>query len=305
MKIAAMDFGTNSFLCLIAEVSKNGDFKVLHDESQIVRLGQELQKTGRLHPEALSRAEISIKSFSELIQKFKVDHVQAVATAAAREAQNADEFLQICARYKIPLATISGDQEARMSFRGAISPNNPSKTLLIDIGGGSTEYIVGTPQKIEFSLSLPYGAVKLTEKYVTQQPVLKSDEEALRKFIKARTEEVWAQIETLKPEKICAVAGTPTALVAAMLGKFDAEKIEGFVIDRKPLWEWIEKFRNTTIEEKKNRYNLGARADIIFSGTIILEELLSRLNMEALYVSTKGIRYGLAYQMVDDFKSFA
>lgn len=303
MKIAAIDFGTNSFLCLIAEVSKEGDLKVLHDESQIVRLGQELQKTGKLHPEALKRAEDSIKSFSELIKKFQVDHVQAVATAAAREAENSEEFLKICKRYQIPLATISGDQEAKMSFRGAISPKSPFRTLLIDIGGGSTEYIVGTPRKIEFGLSLPYGAVKLTEKYVSQQPVLENDEQALRKFIKSRTEEVWAQVETLKPDRICAVAGTPTALVAAMLGEFNAEKIEGFEISRQLLSEWVEKFRKTTIEEKKNKYNLGARADIIFSGTVILEELLARLNMDAFYVSTKGIRYGLAYQMVDDLRS--
>lgn len=303
MKIAALDLGTNSFLCLIGEVSKSGQFTVLHDESEVVRLGQELQKTGELHSEALKRADVCLKKFREKIEKFNVDKVQAVATAAAREAKNASEFTKICEKHNLPLITISGDEEARMSFRGAISPTEKSKSLLIDIGGGSTEYIVGTPAKIEFGLSLPYGAVKLTEKFVTQQPVPMEDEAQLRKFLTLRTEETWAQIEAHAPDKIWAVAGTPTALVAAMLGQFDAQKIEGYRIDQKTLSDWIENFRKTSVEEKRQRYNLGARADVIFSGTVILEELLKRLEMDEFFVSTKGIRYGLAYQMVDDIMS--
>lgn len=302
MKIAALDFGTNSFLCLIAEVSHSGQFQVLHDESQIVRLGQDLQKTGRLHPEALMRAENTLKSFRDTISKFQVDRVQAVATAAAREAENSSAFLQLCQQYQFPLRTISGEEEARMSFRGAISAEASEKTLLIDIGGGSTEYIVGTPKKIEFAQSLPYGAVKLTEKYISQQPVQLEDEQALRKFIKSRTEEVWAQVESLNPTKIIAVAGTPTAIVAAIQGQFDAKKVEGFQLSQGLLTEWVEKFRKTSIEEKKSRYSLGGRADVIFAGTIILDELLKRLDQDALYVSTKGIRYGLAYQMLDDLR---
>lgn len=303
MRIAALDLGTNSFLCLIGDVSSTGEFKVLHDESEVVRLGQELQSTGELHVEALKRADACLKRYAETIKRFNTDRIQAVATAAAREAKNSDEFNKICDRHNIPLVTISGDQEARMSFRGAISQNEKSKCLLIDIGGGSTEYIVGTPQKIEFGLSLPYGAVKLTEKFITKQPVLPEDEVSLRKFLSGKTEETWAQIETLAPTKIWAVAGTPTALVAAMLGEFNAEKIEGYKLDRKTLAHWINNFRQTTVEEKKKQYNLGARADVIFAGTVILEELLKRLNMEEIFVSTKGIRYGLAYQMADEFMS--
>jgi len=303
MRIAALDLGTNSFLCLIAEVSRAREFRVLHDESVIVRLGQELQKTGRLHPEALERARECLGQFHKTVQELQVDRVQAVATAAAREAENSQEFLEICREFKIPLTTLSGEEEAKMSFRGALDAHEKKKALLIDIGGGSTEYIVGAPERLEMSLSLPYGAVKLTERFVSQQPVRAEDEAKLRQFIRDQTESVWAQIQKLNPEKILAVAGTPTALVAAILGGFDAEKIENYHLADKALKSWVQNFRQTSIEEKRNRYNLGARADIIFAGTVILDELLERLKAGGFHVSTKGIRYGLAYQMLDDWIS--
>lgn len=303
MRIATLDLGTNSFLCLIGDITMAGEYSQVHDESVIVRLGQDLQKTGKIHPEALQRAEECLKKFSQLIQDKEVNKVRAVATAAAREALNASDFIKICQKFNIPLATITGEQEARMSFRGAIDQNEKSKCLLIDIGGGSTEYIVGTPQKIEFAQSLGYGAVKLTEAFVKMQPVSEQDTKSLIKHLRSRTEEVWAQVEALKPEKIVAVAGTPTALVATILGKFDAKRIEGYVIEKHILWDWMTKFAATSIDEKKFKFGLGARADVIYAGTVILYELLERIKMTKIYVSTKGIRYGLAYQMVDDFRN--
>ena len=297
MRIAALDLGTNSFLCLIADVKGPNQIEVLHDEMIIVRLGQELGKTGRLHVDALKRADECLKKFAQIIKDKKVDQVQAVATAAAREANNSDEFIQICKKHQIPLVTISGEEEARMSFQGAIDPALKGKVLLIDIGGGSTEYIVGKADHIEIAQSLPYGAVKLTEKWILKQPVVADEEKALRNFIKVRTEEMWAQIESLKPDTVCAVAGTPTALAAAIIGKFDTDKIDGFVLTKKILSEWTQKLRESSVEEKRQKYGFGDRSDVIFAGTVILDELLNRLNKDEIFVSTKGIRYGLAYKM--------
>ena len=297
MKIAALDLGTNSFLCLIAEVDKTGSIKILHDEMIIVRLGQELGKTGRIHEEALIRADACLKSFAEMIKKNQVDHIQAVATAAAREADNSDDFVEICKKYQIPLMTISGQEEALMSFEGAINIQENKKVLLIDIGGGSTEYIVGRIGQIELAQSLPYGAVKLTEKWIESQPVLEKDEQNLRQFIRSRTEEVWAQIENLNPEKIWAVAGTPTSLAAATIGGFDVKKIDGLCLSSEMMAEWVTKLRNSSVAEKRQKYGFGDRSDVIFAGTVILDELLKRLKKTEIFVSTKGIRYGLAYQM--------
>lgn len=297
MRIAALDLGTNSFLCLIADVKGPGQIEIIHDEMIIVRLGQELGKTGRIHTDALNRADECLKKFSEIIKEKNVDQVQAVATAAAREASNSEEFIKICEKHQIPLVTISGEEEARMSFQGAIDPSIKGKVLLVDIGGGSTEYIVGKADHIEIAQSLPYGAVKLTEKWIQAQPVAKEEEGALRNFLKSRTEEMWAQIEALKPDKICAVAGTPTAIAAAIIGQFDAKKIDGYILTRKVLSEWVQKLRESSITEKRQKYGFGDRSDVIFAGIVILDELLKRLNKDEILVSTKGIRYGLAYKM--------
>lgn len=297
MKIAALDLGTNSFLCLVAEIDKLGEVKILHDEMKIVRLGQELGKTGEIHTEALKRADECLSSFSKLMKSFKVDHIQAVATAAAREAKNSQKFIQICEKHHIPLVTISGEEEALMSFQGAISPQEDKKVLLIDIGGGSTEYIVGNIGDIELAQSLSYGAVKLTEKWIELQPVQKEHEVNLRQYIRSRTEELWAQIETLNPEKIWAVAGTPTSLAAAALGEFDAKKIDGYCLTEEMISDWVQKLRASSVLEKRQKYGFGDRSDVIFAGTVILDELLKRLRKNKIFVSTKGIRYGLAYKM--------
>lgn len=299
MKVAALDLGTNSFLLLIAEGGTSKTLHVEHDEMVIVRLGQDLGSTGQIHPEALKRAEMCLKIFSETIAKHKPDRVQAVATAAAREASNAKKFLQICERYKIPIITLSGEEEANMSFQGAIDPSDQDKTLLIDIGGGSTEYILGQAGKIHFSTSIPYGAVKLTEKWISTQPVIKADEAGLRNFIREKTKQVWQKAQEFKIQKIWAVAGTPTALAAATIGGFDSKKIDGFVLNRELLRNWIEKLRSSSIETKKEKFGFGARADVIFAGSVILDELLLSLEHHEIHVSTKGIRYGLAYAMVD------
>jgi exopolyphosphatase/guanosine-5'-triphosphate,3'-diphosphate pyrophosphatase len=297
MKLASLDLGTNSFLLLIANYDQKNQFKVLRDEMRIVRLGQDLAQSGRLHPEALARARTCLQEFSDIIHEEKVEMVRAVATAAAREAQNAGDFFKICQDFKIPIEIISGDEEAKMSFQGAIPSGEKRKVLLIDIGGGSTEYIVGTPAVTHFSLSLPYGALKLTEMFIHKQPVSPSEEKSLRNYIAQQTEKTWRDIGGLRPEKIVAVAGTPTSLAAAILGGFDQKRIDGLSIDRETLGEWVAKLRNSSVEEKKNLYGFGARAEIIFAGIVILDELLTALRMDSLEVSTKGIRYGLAYKM--------
>jgi len=298
MKVAALDLGTNSFLLLILELQEDGSKKVIHDEAVIVRLGEGLLATGSISDAALKRADQCLNSFKKTIDQHKPSNVQAAATAAGREAKNASAFLKICANYQIPVLTLSGDEEARMSFHGAISVDQKDNCVLIDIGGGSTEHIVGHANKIHFAESLPHGAVKMTEKFITAQPAKEQDLKNLISFVKSQSEPVWKQIEMFKPKSMIAVAGTPTTIAATMLGKFDAEKVDGFIITKEDLEKWIQIFSKTSVDEKKERYSLGARADVILAGSLILYESLNRLNVKELTVSTKGIRYGLAHQML-------
>lgn len=294
MKVAALDLGTNSFLLLIVEEDRKGLRRVLHDESVIVRLGEGLLQSGRIKEEALVRAEACLSAFRETLDHHQPIVVQAVTTAAARDAENAQEFLSLCEDYEIPVVTLTGDEEARMSYFGAVPADEKNPCCVIDIGGGSTETIVGLKGKIQFAKSLSYGAVKMTEKFILQQPTPVQQITALRTHLQKISEETWAQVEALSPQKIIAVAGTPTTLAACVLGKFDADRVEGFRLSKSDLQKWIEIFAELSIEEKKSRYPLGKRADVILAGSLILYEFLNRIGSEEIFVSTKGIRYGLA-----------
>lgn len=298
MKVAALDLGTNSFLLLILELQDDGSKKVVHDEAVIVRLGEGLLSSGSISEVALKRADQCLGLFKKTIDQHQVQVVQAVTTAAAREAKNAAAFLKVCLKHQIPTLTLSGDEEARMSFHGAVSSDQRENCVLVDIGGGSTEHIAGNANVIHFAESLPHGAVKLTEKFITSQPAMDKDVKDLVSFVRVQSEQVWKQVERFEPQTMIAVAGTPTAIAATMLGQFDPEKVDGFIITKEDLEKWIQIFTQTSIDEKKQRYPLGARADVILAGSLILYESLSRLKLKKLTVSTKGIRYGLAHQML-------
>lgn len=301
MRVAALDLGTNSFLLLIQEKDSSGNIKTLHDESVIVRLGESLQSTGKLSQAALQRAQECLYKFKKTIDQYKPSKLGAVTTAAARDAENAEEFLSICYKFQIPVVILTGDEEARMSFRGALPDQAYGKYLLVDIGGGSTEYVVGSAEKVYFSKSISHGAVKLTEKFVFHQPTPKVEIEKLIKHIQLSSEETWAQVEALRPDKLIAVAGTPTSIAAAKMGGFDAKKINGMMMSQSELENWVQIFASLSIQEKKDRYGLGARADVILAGSIILNESIKRLKLEDIIISTKGIRYGLASQLFFNF----
>jgi exopolyphosphatase/guanosine-5'-triphosphate,3'-diphosphate pyrophosphatase len=297
MRVAALDFGSNSFLLLIQERLETGEVITLHDESVIVRLSEGLQSTQMISAEALKRAADCLSSFQKTILRYKPKKVQAVTTAAARDAKNSKKFLDLCEEFEIPVIVLTGDQEARMSYQGAVGANESSRCLLLDIGGGSTESIVGEKGKILFSESLSFGAVKLTEKFITAQPTGLNDIRTLQEHLKSECAEVWKNLTEQRPHKMIAVAGTPTALAACEVGLFDAQKIEGMKLTAQRLDFWIKEFSSLSVPGKKQKYPLGKRADVILAGTVILQEYLKATQLSELIVSTKGIRYGLAQSL--------
>lgn len=302
-RVAALDLGSNTFLCLIAEADEKGQIRILADEVRTVRLSQELEKTKKLHPEALVRAESCLREFRELIDFHQVDRVLAVATSAARDATNSEELFRICSHYKIPIEIISGKKEAETSFQGGTFGHlNPNENILvIDIGGGSTEFILGNTNEILFARSQDVGAVRMTERHIFQQPVPIEQEKKLRQDISLQIQDVIDHLKNSKIDRIMAVAGTPTAIaVLENGGQFNEAVIDGMVLSKDRLQAWLKTFKETTIEEKKARYHLGGRADIIFAGLCILLTILEELKQERVYVSTKGVRYGLALHLFSE-----
>lgn len=298
MKTAALDLGSNSFLCLITEKDQEGRLIVLEDESIITRLGQGVQKEGKLTKEGLLRAAQAFSRFKILMEKHSVEKVEAVTTAAAREASNFSELRELGRQYGIPISLISGEKEAGLSFTGAVSEELRSSSLLLDIGGGSTEmayYIEGGEL---FLRSLPLGSVRLGEMFISDWADLgREDLEKMREQIHKTLEVSWGEARPPVKEWV-AVAGTPTSLKAVDLKEFDPKKINDAVMTLEEIKRINRELLALPLNERRKTPGLQAkRADVIPVGGLILETLMAWAGVDAIKVSTGGLRYGLAQSL--------
>ncbi len=314
MKVAAIDLGTNSFLCLIAEVQDNQIVQVLSDEVQIVRLGQGVNLTQMFHSEALERAKLCLQDFKNTIDLHQPQQILAMATSAARDVKNAEALFRIGADLGIPIEVIPGNLEAELTFKGALSgfsttlpaafPKDQGRRAVIDIGGGSTEIISGEPDKALVGHSVNVGAIRLTEQFFPQQPPTPLQLLSARAYLKSILKPSIQLISAQNVSELIAVAGTPTELAAAAIGKFDAQAIDGFKLSQVDLRNWIQKFMQTTSQERIAQFQISkGRSDIILAGTVILEMILQDLNFPSLTVSTRGVRYGIAMEIEKRFTS--
>jgi len=301
MKVAALDLGTNSFLCLIAEVESSQITKVYQDEVRLVRLGQGVGQTKLFHPDAISRARTALAEFKKLIDQEKPQKVLALATSAARDVENAEELFQIGRDLDIPIQIIPGSREAEMTFKGAVSGSlENKKRLVIDIGGGSTELIVGVGQKYEAGKSLNLGAVRLTEQFSMRSPLAPARYEEITHFVRTHLVHDLNSLMGFAGglDEILAVAGTPTELARIEIGDFIPEKINGFILTQEKLGQWLSKFREASQDEITTKFSVHhGRADVILAGTLILSEILKASRFSELKVSTRGVRYGIALEM--------
>ncbi len=298
MKTAALDLGSNSFLCLISERDQNGQLVVLEDESIITRLGQGVQKEGKLTKEGLLRAAQAFARFKILMDKHAVEKVEAVTTAAAREASNFSELKALGLQYGIPISLISGEKEAELSFAGAVSDEDRSSSLLLDIGGGSTEMAYYTEAGELFLRSLPLGSVRLGEMFVSDWATLtREDLEKMREQIYKTLEVFWGE-ERPPLKSWVAVAGTPTSLKAVDLKEFAPEKINNTFMTVTEIKRINRELLALPLNERRKTPGLQAkRADVIPVGGLILETLMAWANIDELKVSTGGLRYGLAQNL--------
>jgi exopolyphosphatase/guanosine-5'-triphosphate,3'-diphosphate pyrophosphatase len=263
-------------------------------------LGQGVDKTGAFHPEALARAKVCLTEFKKEIDRHGVDRILAMATSAARDASNGKELFKIGEDLGIPIEIIPGADEARITFAGATegSIRGKENCVVIDVGGGSTEFIVGNSEKLHFSKSLNIGCVRMTEKYITAQPLSQTERLSVEAVVNEQLRTIIGEIGKYPAEEILAVAGTPSAIAVAELGgRFDPNQVHGFILDQAKLKRWCDVLANTTVQEKIDKYKIEAgRADVLFVGATILHQFLVQLNKPSMKVSIKGVRYGVALE---------
>ncbi len=297
-RVAAIDIGTNSFLCLIAEGDKNQIHRILWEGYQIVRLGENVDSRREFSEEALARAELCFERFHNKISELKVSKIKAVATSASRDVSNGDRLIELGKKFNIPIEIISGDMEAQLTFRG-VSSNPGSKNMVVDVGGGSTEIIYGSGNKFQLKNSFDVGSVRMTERFINQDPINKEHLEELIFYVRDHyTESPF--LKNLKQEfdNLICVAGTPICLAAIIENIPPVTVPEGYRLELSQIENLIIKMSNMSLKERENLLGLEKkRADVIVAGSVVLAEAIRSLGRSWTYVSHKGLRFGLAKEL--------
>ncbi|MEV0673397.1 Ppx/GppA phosphatase family protein [Mycobacterium sp. NPDC050441] len=306
-RVGAIDCGTNSIRLLIADVV-DGKLRDVHREMRVVRLGQGVDATGQFAPEALARTESALADYTALMAEHSVTAVRMVATSAARDAGNRDEFFAMTARLLGKVApgsvaeVITGTEEAELSFRGAVGELDPDAGpfVVVDLGGGSTELVLGETA-VQASFSADIGCVRLTERCLHSDPPTADEVEQARVVARDGLAEALKVVPVEGARTWVGVAGTMTTLsaLAQRMTEYDPDAIHLSRIGFDDLLGVCEQLIGMT---KAERLALGpmhaGRADVIGGGAIIVEELAAVLGRRAgigeLVVSEHDILDGIA-----------
>ena len=301
MRVAAIDCGTNSIRLLIADIDGN-NFREIVRDMEIVRLGQGVDQTGQFHPDAIARTLAAVDKFAAEIAKRGVEKIRFCATSATRDATNRHLFVDgVRERLGIELEVISGDEEAALSFAGAIKDLDPSNGpfLVVDIGGGSTEFVFGTAT-VEAARSVNIGCVRMSERHFASDPATPEQIEAARTDIQAAIEQAAAVVPITKAKTLVAVAGTATTVAAAALDlpEYDRYAIHLSRISAQQTHDAATMFSTKTREQ---RISLGymhpGRVDVIAAGSLVLSEIMKATGATEFVASESDILDGMAFSL--------
>ena len=301
MRVAAIDCGTNSIRLLIADIDGN-NFREIVRDMEIVRLGQGVDQTGQFHPDAIARTLAAVDKFAAEIAKRGVEKIRFCATSATRDATNRHLFVDgVRERLGIELEVISGDEEAALSFAGAIKDLDPSDGpfLVVDIGGGSTEFVLGT-STVEAARSVNIGCVRMSERHFASDPATPEQIEAARRDIQAAIAQAAAVVPITKAKTLVAVAGTATTVAAAALDlpEYDRYAIHLSRISAQQTHDAATMFATKTREQ---RISLGymhpGRVDVIAAGSLVLSEIMKATGATEFVASESDILDGMAFSL--------
>jgi len=295
-RVAVIDIGSNSSRLLVADVSGRRVAQV-ERRSRVTRLGRGVDLSGRLAAEAIEDACEAIGEYVELVRELGAERVEAIATSAVRDADNGGAFVaELRERFDLSARVLDGEEEARLTYLGASSEQAPTEpTLVVDIGGGSTELIVGEGDEIGFHTSLQAGVVRHTERRIASDPPTAVEMEAL-------AGDVRGLIASALPAGIAArqgvaVAGTPTSLAAIELElvPYDPERVHGHVLGLPSIQRMLSRLASAPLSKRAEIPGLHPdRAPTIVAGVVILVEAMRAFGLERITVSEHDILYGAA-----------
>jgi exopolyphosphatase/guanosine-5'-triphosphate,3'-diphosphate pyrophosphatase len=294
MNVAAIDIGTNSVRLLITDAQG----RELAREMQITRLGQAVDVTGELHPDAIARTTKVLAQYAELLAKHQVVRTRATATSAARDAKNSEAFFSEAERaLGLRPELLPGSEEAALSFRGATAGLAPSDGpfLVIDIGGGSTEFVLGTTAP-EALISVDMGCVRMLERHFKSDPPTQVEQEACRADVRRLLVDVKRTIPHARAKRVLGLAGTVTSLGAMSLDlmHYDPSLTHGMSLSASKVSELCQRLAASSTQQRRAMLAEPKRAEVIAAGAILLDELMRELAIECLTVSEADILDGLA-----------
>ena len=302
MRVAAIDCGTNSIRLLIADIDGSNFREVVRD-MEIVRLGQGVDQTGQFHPDAIIRTLAAVDKFAAEIAKRGVEKIRFCATSATRDATNRHLFVDgVRERLGIEPEVISGNEEAALSFAGAIQDLDPSEGpfLVVDIGGGSTEFVFGTTT-VEAARSVNIGCVRMSERHFANDPATPAQIELARTDIQAAIALAAAEVPITNAKTLVAVAGTATTVAAAALNlyEYDRYSIHLARISALQVHEASAMFLTKTREERLALgYMHPGRVDVIAAGSLVLSEIMKATGATEFVASESDILDGMARSLV-------
>ena len=304
-RIAVVDLGTNSTRLLVADVV-DGRVHELERRTEVTRLGEGVDAGGRLRAGAIKRVFSTLDGSRAAIDAHGVDAAVAVATSAVRDAANGERFrAELAERFAIEARILSGEQEAQLSFLGATAARPPGgdPLLMLDIGGGSTEFVVGVPgSDPTFHVSTRAGSVRQTERHLADDPPTEEQLAAVAGEVAAIIEaEVPAEVRRAAATGI-AVAGTATSMASIdqELDPYDRDRVDGYRLDRFAVEEIVDHLAGLPLEERREVVGMNpARAPTIVAGALILREAMRAIDLEWMETSEADILDGVALDAAD------
>lgn len=303
-RLAALDIGSNSIRLVVAEVEDDGSYRVLDDERETTRLSEGLAATGRISEEAIERSLAAIGKMKAITDGLRVTKLRAIATSAVREAENGYLFCErVQQRFQVPVETISGEEEARLAFHSVVQHFHLHErpTGVIDIGGGSLEVILAKGTVVDQVYSLPLGAVRVTERFDTGEPIPKKERRAVVAAIDRELSESIGRLP-LRPQILIGSGGTFTTLAEIQQARRGAQRsgtVQGYRLSLVEIERTLDELAEMPVRDRRNVPGLPpARADIIVAGALVVSRVAQYFACPEIWVHEKGIRDGLLLEMI-------
>ncbi len=301
MRVAVVDIGSNSTRLLVAEIAERRVRSELERQSRVTRLGAGVDASGRLTEEAMERVFAVLGDYVRLIEHHRAERGLAVLTSAVRDAANGTGFAHaVQERFGLVPHVLSGDEEARLTFLGATGerdPHDTTPTLVIDVGGGSTELVIGTGQRASFHVSTQAGVVRQSERHIHSDPPTAAELEALRAEVRQILAEAVAPEHRRQVRRGIGVAGTATSLaaIAQRLEPYDSARAHGYRITTAERDRIFGDLVGMSLARRQQVPGLHPdRASVIIPGVLILEAVMELFGLNEIEVSEHDILRGAA-----------